>query len=58
MTEENKKTKNYHLTVKLAAKRESGVTVEVSAVCADWEFMQKFLSDFENTLLKGNNGKT
>ncbi len=58
MTEEkNKKTENYNLTVKLSAKRGNGVTIEVSTWCADWEMTQKFLSQFEDTLLKGNNGK-
>lgn len=36
---------------------ENGVTVTVSTVCGSWEYMQKFLSDFESTLLKGKNGK-
>ena len=56
MAEEKKP--NYRLDVSLSLKRESGVTVNISTKCADWELMQKFLSDFENTLLKGNNGKT
>ena len=49
---------NYNLTVKLSAKRKNGLTVEVSTWCADWELTQKFINQFENTLLKGNNGKT
>jgi hypothetical protein len=49
---------NYNLTVKLATKKENGLSIEVSSWCADWKMMQKFISDFENTLLKGNNGKT
>ena len=51
------KEKNYNLTVNLSVKKKNGLTVEVSAWCADWEMMQKFINDFENTLLKGNNGK-
>jgi hypothetical protein len=35
-----------------------GINVEVSAYCSDWEKMQKFLSDFNDTLQKGNNGET
>jgi hypothetical protein len=55
---EKKKQKSYGLTVTFSIKRENGVTVNVSAMCADWEMMQKFLNDFENTLQKGNDGKT
>jgi hypothetical protein len=51
------KKPNYQLDVTLSIKRENGVTISVSARCADWELVQKFLNDFENTLLKGNNGK-
>jgi hypothetical protein len=42
----------------LSMTKENGVTVTVSTVCGSWEYMQKFLSDFENTLQKGKNGKT
>jgi hypothetical protein len=52
-----KEKPNYNLNVKLTAKQKSGMTIEVSTWCADWELMQKFISEFENTLLKGNNGK-
>jgi hypothetical protein len=48
---------NLNLTVKLSLKQANGMTIEVSTWCADWEMTQKFLSQFENTLLKGNNGK-
>ena len=41
----------------LTLKKGNGVTITVSTVCDDWENMQKFISDFENTLLKGNDGK-
>jgi len=58
VTAMTEKSKNYNLTVKLSAKRENGVVVEVTTWCADWELMQKFISEFESTLLKGNNGKT
>ncbi|HJW65709.1 MAG TPA: hypothetical protein VJ507_02885 [Candidatus Bathyarchaeia archaeon] len=57
LIEENAKKPNYNLTVKLSMKKESGVTVEVSTWCVDWENMQKFISQFENILLKGNDGK-
>jgi hypothetical protein len=57
MTEEKKKP-SYRLDVALSVKRKNGITINVSTRCADWELMQKFLNDFENTLLKGNNGKT
>ena len=50
--------KNYNLAVKLSAKRENGMTIAVSTWCADWKMMQKFISEFENTLLKGSKGKT
>lgn len=52
-----KKTENFNLTVNLSVKRENGLTIQVSTWCANWAMMQKFISDFENTLLKGNNGK-
>lgn len=59
MTEKNhKKAKNYNLTVNLSVKRENGVTIEISTWCANWKTAQKFISDFENTLLKGKNGKS
>ncbi len=54
MTEEKKLD---NLDVTLQFKKENGVIVTVSAKCGYWENMQKFLSDFENTLLKGNDGK-
>lgn len=50
--------KNYRLDVTLSIKRKNGMVINVSTRCADWELTQKFISDFENTLLKGNNGKT
>jgi hypothetical protein len=56
MTEKEKPF--YRLDVTLSIKRKNGVMLSVSSNCADWELVQKFLSDFENTLLKGNNGKT
>jgi len=54
---EKKEKPNYNLTVKLSVKKENGLVVEISSWCADWGMMQKFISDFENTLLKGKNGK-
>lgn len=54
---EKKEEPNYRLDVTLSIKRENGVMVNVSTRCADWELVQKFLNDFENTLLKGKNGK-
>jgi alkylhydroperoxidase family enzyme len=55
MTE--KEEPNYCLDVTLSIKRKSGVTVNISTRCSNWNFMQKFLNDFENTLLKGKDGK-
>ena len=52
--EETKKLDNLDVTLQM--KRENGVIVTVSVKCSTWDKMQKFLSDFENTLLKGNNG--
>ncbi len=54
MTE--KTEKNANLAVKLSTQTKNGVNIEVSTKCDTWELMQKFLSDFQNTLLKGNNG--
>jgi hypothetical protein len=34
------------------------VIISVSTKCANWEYVERFLTDFENTLLKGNNGKS
>lgn len=56
MTEKEKKP-NYRLDVSLSLKKENGVTVNISAKCADWELMQKFLNDFENTILTGKDGR-
>ena len=56
MAEEKKQ--NYRLDVTLSTKRKNGVIVNISTKCADWELMQKFLNDFQDTLLKGKNGKT
>jgi hypothetical protein len=58
MPKQNPTPKNNNLTVKLSVRMDNGVLIEVQTWCADWEMMQKFLSSFENTLLKGNNGKT
>ena len=49
--------KKARLETTLFLKKDNGVTITVSTVCGNWESMQKFLSDFENTLLKGNDGK-
>jgi hypothetical protein len=59
MLENGKKTKKpiERLETTLSLKKENGVTVMVSTVCGSWKYMQKFLNDFENTLLKSNNGK-
>jgi hypothetical protein len=57
--EKNKEpVKNAHLDVTLQLKNENGILIEISTKCDTWKNMQKFLNDFENTLLKGNNGKT
>lgn len=56
MTEKEDKPKERLETV-LSITNENGVTVTVSTVCGNWEYMQKFINDFENTLLKGKNGK-
>jgi hypothetical protein len=53
--DQNKKRDN--LDVTLQTKKENGVLITVSTKCATWTLMQKFLNDFENTLLKGNNDK-
>jgi hypothetical protein len=52
------KEKNYRLNVALTVQQKNGVTITVSTECSNWELVQKFLSDFQNTLLKGNDGKT
>ncbi|MGA2683178.1 MAG: hypothetical protein ABSF44_15430 [Candidatus Bathyarchaeia archaeon] len=54
MAEEKPKER---LETVLSITKENGVTVTVSTVCGSWEYMQKFLSDFENSFLKGKNGK-
>ena len=56
--ENNEKKPIYRLNVTLSAKSKSGVEINVSAICGSWDMTQKFLSEFKNTLLKGNNGKT
>ena len=55
---DDKKGKNYRLTTTLSFTKQNGLTVTISTLCADWKLMQKFLSDFENNMLKGNDGKT
>ena len=54
---EKEKKPDYRLDVTLSVKQKNGIIINVSTKCADWELMQKFLNDFENTLLKGKNGK-
>ena len=49
--------KTARLETTLTLKKGNGVTVTISTVCGNWEAVQNFLSDFENTLLKGNDGK-
>jgi hypothetical protein len=46
------------LDTTLIFEKKNGVKITVSTVCGGWDNMQKFLSDFENTLLKGNNGQS
>lgn len=50
-------TKKAYLSVELQFKKQNGILVTAQAKCDTWEQMQKFLNDFEHTLLKGNNGK-
>lgn len=57
MAEKQEKKKIDNLDVTLQIQRENRVLVTVSTRCSTWERMQKFLNDFENTLLKGNNDK-
>jgi hypothetical protein len=54
---EDKDKQIERLETTLTLKKKNGSIVTVSTVCGSWKYMQKFLSDFENTLLKGNNGK-
>jgi hypothetical protein len=46
------------LNVTLTMKRKNGAALTVSTLCGAWAEVEKFLSDFEDTLLKGNNGQT
>ena len=57
MSNEKKEPIRVNVDVTLQTKRENGVVVTVSSRCETWEKMQKFLNDYENTLLKGNNDK-
>jgi hypothetical protein len=54
LAEEKKKLDN--LDVTLQTTKQNGIIITVSTKCSTWELTQKFLNDFENTLLKGNNG--
>jgi len=53
----SEKEEKARLETVLTLKKPNGMGIQVSTVCGDWENVQKFISDFENTLLKGNNGK-
>lgn len=52
----SKKEPVERLETTLTLKKKNGVTVSVRTVCGSWSFMQKFLSDFENTILNDKNG--
>jgi hypothetical protein len=58
MSETKKDEKKHHLNSTLSFTKENGITLTISSMCGDWESMQKFLNDFEDTLLKGKNGKS
>jgi len=40
--------------VKLSTQRPSGVHIEVETKCDSWENVQKFLNEFQDTVIKGN----
>ncbi len=43
------------LETSLTLEKKNGVKITVTTVCGGWKNVEKFLNQFEDTLLKGNN---